>query len=328
MDQAGVKMGDIKSADDFMRAAKLLTIPGKRWALGGGTNLGNPVTMFKQVFGAPNTWRNDNGKLIKDIETPEYRAAVAYCRELWDAGVVYPDLPRLDGVASSTAFYNSSYLMYLGQLSSFGSSNWARAALNDPASVPCGLVLPFSADGKTPPIHHLGTGAGSLIVFKKASDERIRELLAIANFLTSPFGTQEHALLNYGVNGADYTLDQDGNPVQTKQGAANVPSIPAWNIGVPLVLYYPQALQAGPYVYSWLQQILPVAIQSPVLGLYSPTDSARGGLLNQQIKDGIENIIYGRDSVSALEKVISEWRSQGGDQMRREYEEALQNSSR
>jgi ABC-type glycerol-3-phosphate transport system substrate-binding protein len=34
MDQAGVKMGDIKSADDFMRAAKLLTIPGKRWAVG------------------------------------------------------------------------------------------------------------------------------------------------------------------------------------------------------------------------------------------------------------------------------------------------------
>ena len=35
-----------------------------------------------------------------------------------------------------------------------------------------------------------------------------------------------------------------------------------------------QALDAGPAVYSWLQQILPLAIQSPVVGLYSPTDSA------------------------------------------------------
>jgi len=328
MDQAGVKMGDIKSADDFMRAAKLLTVPGKRWALGGGTNLGNPVTIFKQVFGAPNTWRNDNGKLVRDIETPEYKAAVAYCRDLWDAGVVYPDLPRLDGVASSTAFYNSSYLMYMGQLSSFGSSNWARAALNDPASVPCGLILPFSADGKSKPIHHLGTGAGTLVVFKRAPADRIKELLSISNYLTAPFGTQEHALLNYGIKDVDYTLDERGNPVQNKQGAANVPSIPAWNIGVPLVLYYPQALDAGPYVYSWLQQIVPIGIQSPVVGLYSPTDSARGGLLNQQLKDGVENIIYGRDSVSTWDQVVSAWRSGGGDQMRQEYEEALQQSTR
>jgi putative aldouronate transport system substrate-binding protein len=328
MDQAGVKMGDIKSADDFLRAAKLLTVPGKRWALGGGTNLGNPVTIFKQVFGAPNIWRNDGGKLTKDIETQEYKAAVAYCRDLWDAGVVYPNLPNMDGVASSTAFYNSSYLMYMGQLSSFGGSNWARAALNDPASVPCGLVLPFSADGKTKPMHHLGTGAGTLVVYKRASTDRIKEMLTISNFLAAPFGTQEHALLNYGVKDVDYTLDENGNPVQNKQGAAYVPSIPAWNIGVPFVLYYPQALDAGPAVYSWLQQILPVAIQSPVLGLYSATDGAKGGLLNQQIKDGIENIIYGRENISYLDQVIGTWRSGGGDQMRKEYEEALQNSTR
>ena len=328
MDQAGVRMGDIKNADDFMRAAKAITIPGRRWALGGGTNLGNPVTFFKQVFGAPNIWRNDGGKLVRDIETDEYRAAVAYCRDLWNAGVVYPDLPRLDGVASSTAFYNSSYLMYMGQLSSFGSSNWARAALNDPAGTPCGLVLPFAADGKSKPIHHLGTGAGTLVVFKRASPERMKELLTISNFLAAPFGTQEHALLNYGVKDVDYALDPNGNPVQNRQGAANVPSIPPWNIGVPLVLYYPQALDAGPPVYSWLQQILPLAIQSPVVGMYSPTDSARGGVLNQLIKDGVENIIYGRDDVSTFDQVISAWRSGGGDQMRKEYEEVLQGSTR
>lgn len=240
---------------------------------------------------------------------------------------MYPNLPNMDGVASSTAFYNSSYLMYLGQLSSFGSSNWARAALNDPASVPCGLVLPFSANGKAKPIHHLGTGAGSLVVLKRASADRIKELLKIANFLVSPFGTQEHALLNYGVKDVDYALDQNGNPVQNKQGAANVPSIPPWNIGVPFVLYSPQALDAGPAVYSWLQQILPLAIPSPVAGLYSPTDGSKGGLLDQQTKDGVENIIYGRDAVSSLDQVINRWRSGGGDQIRAEYEQALQNAA-
>ena len=181
---------------------------------------------------------------------------MAYCRDLWNAGVVYPDLPRLDGVASSTAFYNSSYLMYMGQLVSFGSSNWARAALNDPASVPCGLVLPFSADGKSQPIHHLGTGAGSLLVFKRASTERIKELLAISNLLASPFGTQEHALLNYGVKDVDYTLDQSGNPGPERARRRECPVDSGLEHRRAPGPVLPQALDAGPPVYSWLQQIL------------------------------------------------------------------------
>ena len=48
----------------------------------------------------------------------------------------------------------------------------------------------------------------------------------------------------------------------------------------------------------------------------------------QQIKDGVENIIYGRDDLSTLDQIISGWRSGGGDQMRREYEEALQATTR
>ena len=38
------------------------------------------------------------------------------------------------------------------------------------------------------PIHHLGTGAGALVVFKRASSDRIKEMLTISNFLTSPSG--------------------------------------------------------------------------------------------------------------------------------------------
>ncbi len=63
---------------------------------------------------------------------------------------------------------------------------------------------------------------------------------------------------------------------------------------------------------------------SLVVGLYSPTDSTRGGQLNQQIKDGVEGIIYGRERLETLDQVIAQWRSGGGDQMRAEYEEGFQ----
>ena len=125
----------------------------------------------------------------------------------------------------------------------------------------------------------------------------------------------------------DYTLDQSGNPVQTKQGAANVPSTPAWNIGVPLVLY-PQAQDAGHAIFSWLQQILPVAVQSAVVGLYSPTESSNRWRAESGDEGWHRERHLWREKVGHLDKVISTWRAGGRDPMRKEYEEALQNTTR
>jgi hypothetical protein len=42
---------------------------------------------------APNNWRVESGgKLVKDIETEEYKAALGYLRDLVASGCVSPDL--------------------------------------------------------------------------------------------------------------------------------------------------------------------------------------------------------------------------------------------
>ena len=54
-------------------------------------NTTGPYNMlfFQGMFRAPNNWRVDaSGKWIKDIETDEYRAALAFNRSLVDAGYV------------------------------------------------------------------------------------------------------------------------------------------------------------------------------------------------------------------------------------------------
>ena len=37
--------------------------------------------------------------------------------------------------------------------------------------------------------------------------------LALINWLSAPFGTAEYILKNFGVEGKDFTLDADGNPI-------------------------------------------------------------------------------------------------------------------
>ena len=74
------------------RFAKELTRPQEGvWAMG-ASPYGYDFNYFNQCFGGPNNWRlTADGKLIKDIETEECRAAVGFVRELVAAGYFHPD---------------------------------------------------------------------------------------------------------------------------------------------------------------------------------------------------------------------------------------------
>ncbi len=58
----------------------------------------------------------------------------------------------------------------------------------------------------------LGPGGLGIVTFKKASDERITELLGVLSYLAAPISTEEQLLLQYGVQGVDFTFDANGNP--------------------------------------------------------------------------------------------------------------------
>ena len=62
---------------------------------------------------------------------------------------------------------------------------------------------------------------------------------------------------------------------------------------------------------------------NPTYGLYSPTAIAKGAELTQLTTDRMVAIITGRDPFSAFDQFVKDWRSRGGDQARKEYEQAL-----
>jgi putative aldouronate transport system substrate-binding protein len=45
---------------------------------------------------------------------------------------------------------------------------------------------------------------------KKASADRIKEMLRVLDFLAAPFGTEEDLLLQYGLPDVHYTFDGSG----------------------------------------------------------------------------------------------------------------------
>jgi putative aldouronate transport system substrate-binding protein len=310
-----------------MAAAKQLTKPGVQYAIGGtgsGYNSWNPLGWFMGVFRVPNDWRNTGGKLTKDIETEEFKAALAYVRSLWDAGVMNPDSPSMNLTQAAAAWYSGKNVLWQNGYFSFQLA-WDRAKLQsqDPDFRPR-IVTPFAFDGGRA-VHLLGNTSDSVTVFRKAPAERIRELLGIVNYMVAPFGTTENVLLNYGVRDRDYTLDGSGNPILTPTGMAEVTTFPIWKMSAPPpVLFDPNDAAFARVASDATAAALAIGVASPVVGLFSKTASEKAALLNQPLTDGLYNIMFGRDSVSTLDGLIRQWRSNGGDAMRSELEQALQ----
>ena len=322
LDAAGI--GAITTLDDFTKAMKELTnAANQRWGLGGtGVAPQNPAEWFGQLYGVPNGWRNQGGKLTKDWETPEFKASVAYMRSLWDAGYIFPDTPSLSGAQIGADWYAGKYAMWPNSFIAF-SFAWDAALSADPNFKPRALT-PFSADGKVKPAYHSGTGSNGRTVLKKASAARIQELLGVLNFFAAPFGSQEQELLNFGVTGVDFTLDANGNPKETRQGGLDV-NVPWSQLATgPAVLYDAGSKEFAQVAHDAEAAHYALAVPNPVDGLYSKTHAEKDQSLTQKVMDGVTQIVYGRSPVSSLDGLVKAWQSGGGEQMRSEFQDALQ----
>jgi putative aldouronate transport system substrate-binding protein len=324
LEAAGFGSLTFKNLDEFTAACRAVTRPADNVYALGGTGSITPHWWFAQCYGAPNQWRNANGKLTRDWETEEYKAGLAYFRSLWDAGVVHPDTPS---GGPTNGFYSGRYVFWPNSFIAFD-SNWASSIRQDPDFKPS-IITPFSADGTAKPVYHTGTGQSGRTVLKKASPERIKQLLGILNYFVAPFGSQEYLLLYYGVEGPNFTFDANGNPRQTEQGLRDVLTTNLWFpfVTPPDALYNPSL---GEYVRVARQaqvESYAIALANPIVGLYSNTDASRGTNLNQRMADAVTGIAYGREPLSSLDEAVAAWRREGGDQIRAEYEQALQQST-
>jgi putative aldouronate transport system substrate-binding protein len=315
------------SADEFKRFLTALTQPQQnRFGLASGNTtmfgLGSQSPLL-MVFGAPNNWRLDSsGKLVKDFETDEYRAAVSFARDLWSAGLWHPDVRTLSGTTLSTALRGGQTAV---ALHSFGAliAQWPLLAAQDPTAR-LRVIHPFSADGKTRPIYHTGPSHFGMSFVKKGSEERVKLLLRVLNYIASPFGSQEWALLNYGVEGTHFTRGADGVPVLTDKGRAEVMSTWKYITNNPQVLYDPnRSQQYATDIQADEKAMADVAIADPTLGHYSATYSAQKVNLDQAMSDGVADIVVGRSQLSDLDGLVSAWRTNGGDKSRAEYQDAI-----
>jgi putative aldouronate transport system substrate-binding protein len=279
--------------------------------------------LYQTYFGAPNNWKMDtNGKLTRSFETDQYKAAVAYARELVAAGLYHPDSPTYNQVSVRTNFVGRKYV--------FCNSGWLAAAIQywrgSMSQTPpgkLGIVTPLGVDGGKGNFH-TGTQLFGWSMIKKAPEARVKDLLRFFNFLAAPFGSEEYLLINYGVRGHDFNFDDQGNPVLTSRGTANVNSLWTYIVQPPQVYYN----ATRPREFATMMQdgdkaMIAVGVADPAASLYAETHAARGSIVNQGFLSAMGDIIAGRRPFSDFDGLVKDWQTSGGNQIRTEFEQAI-----
>ena len=318
-----------KNADDFKRVLQQLNMPAaSRWAIGTfQAALSGPfeVNMFASFFGAPNKWRLDSsGKLVKDFETPEYKEAVGYLRDIIAAGLFYPDsLTTTSAPAAMTNLVGGKCVLSVRTLGLDWADGYQQGQrLDSPKTF--GFMRQFAAHDGARPVFFLGTGYGAATMLKKAAPERIKELLGILNWTAAPFGSQEDLLLTYGVEGVDYTLDSSGNPVTTDKWTGD-----AYNAPWRYMAQRPQVMYNANYPeYTKLQAdaeaaLIPIGVMDASLGYYSSTNNSKGTQLTGRFNDGLADVLQSRRPLSDFDQIVKDWQANGGEDIRKEYLTAI-----
>jgi putative aldouronate transport system substrate-binding protein len=316
LDDIGVT--DIRTRDDFSKVIKDTT---RASVYGMGGMQANTMQWVLQMFRAPNQWREAGGKFTKDWETPEYKEAVGLLKGFWDAGYVHPDTPSFIQQQGAQSFYAGKFGMYPTNFFAFGIA-WDRlVGINK--NFRLGALTPVGYDGGKG-VQFQDWGGNQITVLKKGSPDRIKQVLGVLNYLAAPFGTAEYLNLWYGQNGVDFKFDATGNPVYTGTGQNNVQYI-AWQtiISPPAVLFDgldPNFVKAAHPIETAAHEL---AITDPSVGLYSPANATKGASLTQTMTDGVNQILFGRTEIASLDELVKNWRANGGDQIRSEYETAF-----
>lgn len=308
---------DLSDAEDLAALATELTDKKTRWAYGSATRI---VNMAMMMLKAPNSWRDDGGKLTNARETEEHKQAIDYATKAWKDGLVHPDAFGVENVVVKQWFNSGKIVLHYD-----GYPGW-RQYVSDSSNIPDfdldWTVLPGFSGGAG--AIHAGGSIFSITGLKQASPERLKELLRICNYFAAPFGTSEYFYNVYGVEGLHHTVSASGDPKLTAAGQAET-VLPIRYLAEPSTpIYEPGREEDVNRQHAYESKVIPTAILNPCAGLYSETEATKGAMLTTALDDLTEEIIQGRKPLSSWDDAMATWRSGGGDAIRAELEEQLQ----
>ena len=325
MDAEG--LSDPRTADDYRQLAIHFTRPDQNlWGLGAESNVGMGMTngWMTGIFGAPNLWALDqqSGKLTYTAETEQYKAAVGFARDLWAAGAYHPNALQYNLVSARNDMAARRFMFRMDGFGVASNLMWAQDPHRDPPG-DARVVPPFPAVAGDKPTFWTTPGNLGYSVIKKAPPERIKEILRVLNWLAAQLGTQEYLLKTYGLKGEQWNPDDNGNPILTDRGKVDATVPFHYLTRAPTTMYWPDTPQKTPGMHDVQEAYHPYMSLNPTNPYYSETNSSKYPQLSNDLVQVLNDVVVGRQPLSAFDQAVKDWQDHGGNQIRTEFQQAI-----
>ncbi|MFB4282545.1 extracellular solute-binding protein [Nonomuraea sp. MTCD27] len=311
-----------KTAQDLLTLGKEITdAKKKRWAFGGGME-----QELQRAFGAPREWRKkSDGTLEYKYETAEWAASIEFLAKIFEAGYVHPDIVANKDADNKGIFGSGQMIIYRDGLGSWH-ENMGRFGADNPKFRQM-IVDPYPAQAGGKLLMWRNEPASMFVFIKKGlGDARTRELLALSNWASGPFGTQEYELVTNGVEGKHYTVE-GGKVKQTALGRKEVAPTYLFLSGRPNANSMSQYEGLVQGLWDWSTKAAAILDNDPFVGIRVERPSKMAGL-TVPTEDKVQEIVRGKRPVSEWPKIVKEWQDQGGNEAREFYMKVARENGR
>lgn len=273
-------------------------------------------------FGAPNGWGEDaNGELQPAFMTDEYMEALKFMKKLYDEKLINQDFATYDASKWDEQFLQGKAGMIIDV-----ADRARRVATNmqDNEGKQVGVFGYVKKDAASEPKTLPTTGYSGYFVFPKkavADEEDLDFILGVFDKMN----TQEaQTLLNWGIEGRQYTVNDDGTitltddkALQKEYADLNQISAGAGEEGRKQK-YATKVAERIDEVYAENRQYV---VPNPAEALISDTYSRNGVNLDAIIKEAKTKFIAGQLDEAGWKTEIERWKTQGGNDYIKEINE-------
>lgn len=280
------------------------------------------LTGFQTIasfFGAPNQWEIQDGKAVPQVMTKENMEAMKFYKKLYDEKLINQDFAATKVNKQQEQFYQSKAGMLFTTLD-FVITGGNELKKANPAAK---IDIVSRIQGAKGERVFATTGYNGMFVFPKATVKSEAELKQLLGFFDKIVDDKMMYTWTWGIEGVHYTKGADGEPVISDQTAyANEVSplkqLPTYDGAL---MIWKGKGEADNRFRTMLKNNEAIAVSNPMEPLISQTAVEKGTELNKIIADARVKFIMGILDEAGFNKEVEKWRSQGGEQIIKDYTE-------
>lgn len=286
--------------------------------------LDGPLNNLAIWMGAPNGWGEDeNGELKPAFMFDEWKETLKLMKSWYEAGYINADMATY-----SSDKWNEQFLTGQAGVIIDVADRARRVAQNIADLNPNAVVDVFgyvTKDANTEPRTLPTSGYDGYFVFPTASIATEEDLDLVLTVMDKANDPEAQNLMNFGIEGVHYTIDEDGYAVKKEDEALikEYQDLNQFSPGiVPGLLKTRYTVEVAKKIEEVYEENREYVVANPVEPYISETYSTKGPQLDAIMAEANTKFIVGQIDEAGWDAQVERWLSQGGQGVIDDYNEA------